>query len=62
MGTSTCLLLLGVVLVLGLIVVAWEIVEAILHVAFHIVEGCIQWPVILLVLAGLVAVWIFFLR
>ncbi len=62
MEISTCLLILAIVLGLGLIVAAWEIIEAILHLVFHIVEGCFQWPIVFLIVAAVVAIWIFFLR
>lgn len=62
MGTTTCILILAFVLAAGLLMAGWHIVVGILHLTLSIVRVLFQWPVLLVILVGLVAVWIFFLR
>ncbi len=61
-GTTTCILILAFILAASLLLAGWHIVAGLLHLTFAIIHAFFQWPVLLMVLGALVAVWVFFLR
>jgi len=62
MATTSCVLIVAVIILGGLLLTGWHIVAGILHLVFSVFRLLFHWPVILAIAVALIALWVFFLR
>jgi hypothetical protein len=61
-ATTTCILILALVVAAGILIAGWHIVVGVLHLSFSIIRALFNWPSLLLILIALIVVWIVFMR
>lgn len=60
MTTTVCVVIVAVILVGGLLLTGFHIVAGVLHFVLSIIHALFQWPLLLLILVALIAVWVIF--